>query len=108
LQLHREHVGLRSEPNGRVNKKKDMSIYDPLYKWLHSKSANNISAAFEQIETVLGFKLPNTARERPQWWANEGGDTRHVQCRAWMDAGFQTRNLDLAKESVEFVKAAHG
>jgi hypothetical protein len=50
-----------------------------------------------QIEAILGCRLPDTARERPQWWANEVGDTRHVQCRAWMDAGVETRNLNLAK-----------
>ena len=82
-----------------------MALYDPLYKWLRPNSANNISVTFDQIEAILEFKLPDTARARPQWWANEVGDTRHVQCRAWMDAGFQTRNLNLAKESVEFAKA---
>jgi hypothetical protein len=81
-----------------------MALYDPLYKWLRSKSASNISATFGQIEAILGSKLPDTARERVQWWANEVGNTRHVQCRAWMDAGFQTRNLNLAEESVEFAK----
>jgi hypothetical protein len=81
-----------------------MSAYDPLYKWLLSNSANSVSPTFAQIEAILGFKLPDTARKRPQWWANEVGDTRHVQCRAWMDAGFQTRNLNLAHESVEFAR----
>jgi hypothetical protein len=82
-----------------------MSKYDPLYKWLHSQSAKNVSATFAQIEVVLGFELPETARDKAQWWANEVGDTRHVQCQAWMDAGFETRNLNITKESVEFVKA---
>jgi hypothetical protein len=84
-----------------------MSVYDPLYKWLSAKSASGVtclSATFEQIETVLGFELPETARKKSQWWANETGDTRHVQCRAWLDAGFETRDLNIPKESVEFVK----
>jgi hypothetical protein len=81
-----------------------MALYDPLYRWLRSKSANNISVTFDQIETILGFQLPDTARKRPQWWANEQGGTRHVQSRAWMNASFQTRNLEIAKESVEFVR----
>jgi hypothetical protein len=82
-----------------------MALYDPIYKWLRPSSANNIPVTFRQIEAVLGFKLPDTARKRAQWWANEMGDTRHVQCRAWMDAGFRTRNLNLRKESVEFAKS---
>ena len=82
-----------------------MALYDPLSKWLRSKSVNIVFVTFDQIEAILGFRLPDTARERSQWWANEMGDTRHVQCRAWMDAGFQPGNLNLAKESVEFAKA---
>jgi hypothetical protein len=82
-------------------------MYDPLYKWLSAKSAGgatSISATFEQIETVIGFKLPDTARVRPQWWGNETGDSRHVQCRAWLNAGFETRNLNFSKETVDFLK----
>jgi hypothetical protein len=84
-----------------------MSIYDPLYKLLSLKSAGGISvvpATFKQIESVLGFTLPDTARSNPQWWGNETGDSRHAQCRAWLNAGFETRNLSLSKEYVEFVE----
>ena len=78
-----------------------MSIYYPLYNWLCAQAANNISAPFKQIEAILGFSLPPSARTSPQWWEN---DQKHVQCMAWIEAGFETRNLNLGKESVEFVK----
>lgn len=66
------------------------------------QAAKHIHARFEQIEGVLGFDLPVTARKRPQWWANEQGKSTHVQSQAWLDAGFETRNLDLAAETVDF------
>jgi hypothetical protein len=84
-----------------------MNKYVPLYKWLSTKSDRGISrvfATFEEIEKVLGFKLPVTARKKSQWWGNEISESRHVQCKVWLDADFETRNLDLSKESVEFVK----
>jgi hypothetical protein len=80
-----------------------MSQYDPLYKWLRASSGRRIATTFEKIESILAFKLPYTARARPQWWANEQGNSRHVQCRAWLDAGFHTENLNLAKQTVDFV-----
>jgi hypothetical protein len=80
-----------------------MSNYDPLYKWLSASSGRRISTTFEKIESVVGFKLPETARKRPQWWANERGKTRHVQCRAWLDAGFHVEHPNLEKETVDFV-----
>ena len=57
-----------------------MSIYYPLYNWLCAQAANNISAPFKQIEAILGFSLPPSARTSPQWWEN---DRKHVQCMAW-------------------------
>lgn len=84
-----------------------MSKYDPLYRWLVAKSASGVISArttFEQIEEVLGFKLPASARTSAPWWANEKGNTHHVQCKSWIAAGFETRDLSLATESVNFVR----
>ncbi len=84
-----------------------MNKYDPLYKLLCLKSAGGISvvpATFNQIESVLGFTLPDTARNNSRWWGNETGDTRLAQCRAWLNAGFETKNLNISKEYVEFVE----
>jgi hypothetical protein len=84
-----------------------MSKYDPLYKWLCTqamKKVTKIPLTFEQVEAILGFVLPDTARIKPQWWANEADSSRHVQRNAWMNAGYETRHLDLKKEQVEFVR----
>jgi hypothetical protein len=59
---------------------------------------------FGEIEQVLGFGLPNTARKDSAWWANERSvPSRHVQCKAWQDAGFHTENVDIANEMLDFV-----
>ena len=81
-----------------------MSKYDPLYKWLNARSDSRIPAAFRQIEKILGFALPMTARKAPAWWANEKAvRSRHVQCKAWLDAGFHAENVSIAKETLDFV-----
>lgn len=84
-----------------------MSKYDPLYRWLVAKAASGVTSiltTFDQIEAVLGFKLPDSARTSTPWWANEKGNTRHVQCKSWIAAGFETTDLVLAAESVTFVR----
>ena len=64
-----------------------MAKYDPLGAYLSRRASPEIELAFEEVERIIGSKLPETA-SRPQWWANETNpDTRHVQCRAWQDAG---------------------
>lgn len=84
-----------------------MSKYDPLYKWLLEAKGRSVTATFKELEQLLGFTLPETARERPQWWGNElSQDTRHTHCKAWIDAGFHA-HPDLAKHAVVFKKGSN-
>lgn len=65
-----------------------MAKYDPLGAYLTRRGSPEIELAFEEVERIIGTRLPETA-SRPQWWANESDpDTRHVQCKAWRDAGY--------------------
>ena len=78
-----------------------MGKYDPLGHHLMNLHREEWTASFDQIETVLGFRLPYSARAHPAWWANEqrGG---HSQKRAWLDAGWRTSDLNLTGETVTF------
>lgn len=56
---------------------------------------------FADIERTLGALLPKSAN-RPEWWANETGpNSRHVQCRAWLSAGFRAF-LQRGRDRVRF------
>jgi hypothetical protein len=82
-----------------------MSKYDPLYKWLRLAKGNKVSVTFQRIEEILGFPLPASAREHRPWWANEANiSSKHVHCKAWLDAGFETTNVDLIRGTVDFRK----
>ena len=59
---------------------------------------------FGELENILGFSLPSTARQKNQWWENEKiTRSRKVQCKAWLDAGFHTENVSTSNETVDFV-----
>lgn len=79
-----------------------MVAYAPLHAWLVGQPANinSIPATFQQVERILGFVLPATARQKPQWWENN--PTRHVQAKAWLDAGFVTQDLSIPNETITF------
>jgi hypothetical protein len=63
--------------------------YDPLGKHLRRKNPADVLMSFDDIERVIGAMLPKSA-ELAAWWGNEKSrDTRHVQCRAWLDAGYE-------------------
>lgn len=66
-----------------------MPKYTPLYHYLRKKPGPEVEMSFVQIERVIGAMLPNGA-SRPQWWANERpSEIHHVQCGAWLDAGYE-------------------
>lgn len=55
---------------------------------------------FNEIEDVLGFGLPASARKYQAWWANDDREGR--QSSGWLSAGWLTDQLDLAGEKVTF------
>lgn len=78
-----------------------MSKYAALRDFLITRKHGHWSPTFSEIEKVLGFNLPVSARKYPAWWANQ--DRRsHVQCSGWLDAGWRTSNLSLETEQVTF------
>ena len=44
--------------------------YLVLYKYLHGRYADTVVLTFGQIESLLGFALPDQARLNQQWWTN--------------------------------------
>jgi hypothetical protein len=79
-----------------------MGIYGPLNAWLASQPSNinYVPTTFEQIENVLGFALPPTARRMNQWWENNF--SQHSHARAWLDAGFLTEQINISNETLSF------
>ena len=58
---------------------------------------------FEQIEEVLGFKLPTSARAYQAWWANQ----LKGQSLAWLRAGFKTTAVIVEEERLTFLRLDH-
>lgn len=61
-------------------------------------------ATFREIEKILGFKLPDSARIHRPWWANQGERGGHSHALAWEMAGWKTSQVDMAEESLVFVR----
>jgi hypothetical protein len=80
-----------------------MSKYAPLQDYLRAQPQPQIELSFEEVERVLGFTLPPSAREHSAWWANERGT--HVQARAWMDAGWHVWHVRRFEEKVYFERS---
>jgi hypothetical protein len=76
--------------------------YHLLYKFLRDRYANRVVLTFAEIEDLLGFALPNSARIQQEWWA--GGDpfaAGSAQSDSWMLAS-RTATVNLVAQSVVF------
>lgn len=76
-----------------------MSKYFNLTAYLANMEEGAWEATFNEVEEVLGFPLPDSARKHRPWWANQG----HAQSAAWLGARYKTVNVDLENEKVTFL-----
>ena len=74
--------------------------YHPLYTHLCSLQTHEWRATFREIESILGFPLPASARLYRPWWANQRRGGGHSQALAWNVAGWETAEVDLDAETL--------
>jgi hypothetical protein len=80
-----------------------VSKYSALRRQLEREASPSVEMTFDEVDDLVGG-LPASARRYSAWWSNER-EGRHVQARAWMDAGWRVENVDLTAETVRFTKS---
>ena len=89
----------------RAQKYRQMVVrgkYQRLYTHLRSLPAQEWRATFGEIEAIIGFELPASARLHRPWWSNQSGSGGHSQALAWGIAGWETAEVDLEGETLLF------
>ena len=77
------------------------SKYRPLAEFLVEKNERSITLNYTQLQNILGFELPSSARNHMnQFWANT--DT-HSYSSSWLNVGYKTR-VDVANKTITFEK----
>ena len=76
--------------------------YLPLYRYLHDRYADTVVLTFAQIESLIGFTLPDLARQREEWWTKpDPGLARPGYADSWILAG-RTAHPNLMAVNVVF------
>ena len=76
-----------------------MSKYSPLGAYLRQQRRDVVPMKFAEIEKIIGDKLPASARYRA-WWSNN--DFNSVLTKVWLEAGFKSEQVDMAKHKLVF------
>lgn len=63
----------------------------------------HLQLTFREIEEIIQTSLPASARKYSAWWSNNYSEpTRH--CKYWLEYDWETFNLNLDNERIEFIK----
>lgn len=90
------------EPSSKKRRgRKPTGKYDGIKEFLKQAKGDKLHMSFAGIEAHMKDKLPQSAYKLRPWWAN---DFSHSQARAWLHAGWETRNVNLDKRSVTLVR----
>ena len=76
--------------------------YRRLYEHLCGLRTGEWRTSFGEIESIIGFELPASARLHRPWWANQSGSNGHSQALAWGIAGWETAKVDMDAETLLF------
>jgi len=74
--------------------------YRNLYIHLSNLGTQEWSTSFNEIEAILGFQLPVSARMHRPWWGNQSNGNGHSQSLAWTLAGWETAHVDMDAETL--------
>lgn len=80
--------------------------YEPLTIHLRGQRADQVRMSFAEIERVIHTKLPPSADSYRAWWSNN--PTNNVMTQAWLDAGFESEQVDLPGRKLVFRRVRGG
>ena len=76
--------------------------YRRLYEFLSGLKSPEWRTSFDEVETVLGFQMPPSARLHRPWWGNQKSGNGHSHALAWSMAGWETAEVDMEAETLLF------
>jgi len=85
-----------------------MSKHDPLRDMLLQIPPNvsEKTLTFGEIESILGFKLPESAYNHRPWWANPSSANDHPYAQAWLAAGWKVETVNQSQKWVRLLRVA--
>lgn len=90
----------------RIVSPKTISKYAGLAGYLKFRGSFTgvVKLSFPKIDGIIGDNLPMSAYKTEKWWSNT---PTNVHARAWLDAGWETEEVNLKEGYVVFRRAKH-
>lgn len=91
-----------------MSKQPDFTKYLPLDDWFRNQPASvkQITLTFEQVEEILGAKLPESATDLNTWWTNVQPKIQSHRT-AWLKHGWQVIEFDQQAGWAKFIRSSY-
>jgi hypothetical protein len=83
--------------NQNSSKELARNKYKKLEEYLRNSSKQIENLAYENIERIIGTKLPSSAYKYRAWWSNSG----HLHAKTWSNVNWKVSSVNIG-ESVTF------
>jgi len=76
--------------------------YSPLEAYLTSQPSGiaEVAMTFDEIERIIGDKLPSSAFKHRPWWSNNPSNSTITN--AWLNAGFKSERVNMEGRRLVF------
>ena len=91
---------MTTDRNQKYQEMAGQGKYHRLYRHLCNIPSQEWRTTFREIESIIGFELPASARLHRPWWENQRGGNGHSQALAWSVAGWETAEVDMDAETL--------
>lgn len=91
---------MASGDEGQLREPVPRTKYWRLFEYLNGIAGREQRLSFSEIERIIGFSLPASARRHRQWWANQRAGRPHGQALAWDAAGWETADVDIIGQTL--------
>ncbi|WP_420642163.1 DUF4268 domain-containing protein [Candidatus Leptofilum sp.] len=69
---------------------------------IQPEDTQQLKLSFDDIEEILGFALPKSAREHRAWWSNDS--VGHSWSKEWLDVDWRVASVNMTNEVVRFAR----
>ncbi|MBV2147703.1 hypothetical protein KRZ98_05305 [Sphingobium sp. AS12] len=77
--------------------------YADLTAYLEQQSGGHVTLTFADVEKIVGFPLPSSARKHGPWWTNSPSKGRHNE--AWLAIGWETTDRNMKGQTITFQRS---
>ena len=88
-------TGTSAMPQPSLRVLQRTSKYSPLSVYLSQARKTTITLTFAQLDEILGFPLPASAKRHQAFWANQSDTRIRPWARAWQTAGYRVDGIHL-------------